>query len=114
MPAPVASRWSGCRVGLAPTGKRRLVTAHTRSGRSGQIDRCQGKTYVGVHNPSKSFSHVTRAHSFAESDRLDSFDRELLGVDRKSALILTDLLAVDEAANNSDLVFVFPLVRFNT
>jgi hypothetical protein len=25
--------WSGCRVGLAPTGKRRLVTAHTHSGR---------------------------------------------------------------------------------
>src|SRR5258707_13629943 len=32
--APVASGWSGCRVGLAPTGKRRLVTAHTRSGHS--------------------------------------------------------------------------------
>ena len=30
--APVASGWSGCRVGLAPTGKRRLVTAHTQSG----------------------------------------------------------------------------------
>src|SRR6516162_2200904 len=28
MPAPVASGWSGRRVGLAPTGKRRLVTAH--------------------------------------------------------------------------------------
>ena len=34
MPAPVASGWSGCRVGLAPTGKRRLVTAHTRCGPS--------------------------------------------------------------------------------
>src|SRR5262245_46722408 len=33
MPAPIASGWSGCRVGLAPTGKRRLVTAHTRSRR---------------------------------------------------------------------------------
>jgi hypothetical protein len=30
--APVASGWSGCRVGLAPTGKRRLVTAHTLNG----------------------------------------------------------------------------------
>src|SRR5258708_1741490 len=30
--APAASGWSGRRVGLAPTGKRRLVTAHTRSG----------------------------------------------------------------------------------
>src|SRR5207302_11440004 len=26
--APVASGWSGCRVGLTPTGKRRLSTAH--------------------------------------------------------------------------------------
>ena len=34
MTAPVASGWSGCRVGLAPTGKRRLVTAHTSSGHS--------------------------------------------------------------------------------
>jgi hypothetical protein len=34
MPAPVASGWSGRRVGLAPTGKRRLVTAHVDSGRS--------------------------------------------------------------------------------
>ncbi len=33
MTAPVASGWSGCRVGLAPTGKRRLSTAHTRLGR---------------------------------------------------------------------------------
>src|SRR5712671_2358667 len=30
MTAPVASGWSDCRVGLAPTGKRRLCTAHTR------------------------------------------------------------------------------------
>src|ERR1700681_4232574 len=28
MTAPVASGWSGCRVGLTPTGKRRLSTAH--------------------------------------------------------------------------------------
>src|SRR5246127_1938057 len=33
MTAPIASGWSVCRVGLAPTGKRRLYTAHTRSGR---------------------------------------------------------------------------------
>jgi hypothetical protein len=30
MTAPVASGWSGCRVGLAPTGKRRLCTAHAK------------------------------------------------------------------------------------
>src|ERR1700757_3268143 len=37
MAAPIASGWSGCRVGLAPTGKRRLCKAranpnHHRSG----------------------------------------------------------------------------------
>jgi hypothetical protein len=32
MTAPVASGWSDCRVGVAPTGKRRLSTAHERSG----------------------------------------------------------------------------------
>src|SRR2546430_17505156 len=31
MTAPIASRWSVCRVGLAPTGKRRLCTAHATS-----------------------------------------------------------------------------------
>ena len=35
MTAPVASGWSVRRVGLAPTGKRRLLTAHANSGRSG-------------------------------------------------------------------------------
>src|SRR5258706_5435004 len=30
--APIASGWSGCRVGLAPAGKRRLCTAHTSCG----------------------------------------------------------------------------------
>jgi hypothetical protein len=31
MTAPVASGWSGCRVGLKPAGKRRLATEHTPS-----------------------------------------------------------------------------------
>jgi len=35
--APVASGWSGCRVGLAPTGKRRLRTAHTRCGHADRL-----------------------------------------------------------------------------
>jgi hypothetical protein len=34
MTAPGASGWSVGRVGLAPTGKRRLLTAHANSGRS--------------------------------------------------------------------------------
>ena len=33
MTAPIASGWSkSCRVGLAPTGKRRLSTAHAQTG----------------------------------------------------------------------------------
>src|SRR6516164_1116986 len=32
MTAPIASGWSVCRVGFAPTGKRRLFTAHTHTG----------------------------------------------------------------------------------
>ena len=45
MTAPVASGWSGCRVGLAPTGKRRLCTARTRSGRrKRRVARRQGVT----------------------------------------------------------------------
>ena len=45
MTAPIASGWSGCRVGLAPTGKRRLFTAHTLSGHSIRIPRrgCAGQ-----------------------------------------------------------------------
>src|SRR5450631_3704896 len=43
MTAPVASGWSGCRVGLAPTGKRRLVTAHVES-RCGAV--AVGRTYL--------------------------------------------------------------------
>ena len=35
--APVASGWSGCRVGFAPTGKRRLFTAHAKNGRSSRV-----------------------------------------------------------------------------
>jgi len=37
--APVASGWSGCRVGFAPTGKRRLCTAHARNGQRESKDR---------------------------------------------------------------------------
>src|SRR6202140_3077521 len=43
--APVASGWSVCRVGLAPTGKRRLVTAHTQRGHPNALSihaRCRG------------------------------------------------------------------------
>src|SRR5258708_21482336 len=35
--APVASGWSGCRVGLTPTGKLRLATAHSPRRHSGDV-----------------------------------------------------------------------------
>jgi hypothetical protein len=44
MTAPVASGWSVRRVGLAPTGKRRLTTAHTPSRRFGQWEVLSGKS----------------------------------------------------------------------
>src|SRR5258708_32551662 len=47
--APVASGWSGCRVGLAPTGKRRLVTAHTRCGH--WLSRASGGAAAGAGVP---------------------------------------------------------------
>jgi hypothetical protein len=34
MTAPIASGWSDCQVGFAPTGKRRLCTAHAKGGPS--------------------------------------------------------------------------------
>src|SRR5208337_4055479 len=45
MTAPVAFGWSGRRVGLAPTGKRRLLTAHTsrRSLRIAAVDVAAGE-----------------------------------------------------------------------
>src|SRR5208283_2162283 len=49
MTAPVASGWSVRRVGLSPTGKRRLCTAHSNSGhsptawRTGQIDNANSR-----------------------------------------------------------------------
>src|ERR1700687_5042728 len=47
MTAPVASGWSVRRVGLAPTGKRRLLTAHTNSGRSPANDQLDQKGSLG-------------------------------------------------------------------
>jgi hypothetical protein len=47
--APIASGWSGCRVGLAPTGKRRLFTAHATNGHSHlqSIERRGGLEAIG-------------------------------------------------------------------
>src|SRR5437879_1425890 len=44
MTAPIASGWSGCRVGLAPTGKRRLCTAHANCRRTTFADDAAGES----------------------------------------------------------------------
>jgi hypothetical protein len=59
MTAPIASGWSGCRVGFAPTGKRRLVTAHTRSGLPGMSPPLLGETRSEILGVSLS---VKRSH----------------------------------------------------
>jgi hypothetical protein len=48
MTAPVASGWSGCRVGLTPTGKHRLFTAHPQSGFSTLIRRTNLRSSVSI------------------------------------------------------------------
>src|SRR5262249_26289777 len=55
--APAASGWSGRRVGLAPTGKRRLVTAHTRFGHRQVI---QISEFVGTPVSDGAFSVTAR------------------------------------------------------
>ena len=55
--APVASGWSGCRVGLAPTGKRRLVTAHTHRGHRPQFTTLSRRSDLWCAN---GFGHARR------------------------------------------------------
>ena len=47
MTAPVASGWSVRRVGLAPTGKRRLLTAHANSGHCPAVEFVPNGTKIG-------------------------------------------------------------------
>jgi hypothetical protein len=47
MTAPIASGWSkSCRVGLTPTEKRRLSTAHATSGHSEETESIQSAMYL--------------------------------------------------------------------
>ena len=57
MTAPIASGWSGCRVGLTPTGKRRLCTAHANNGNR-RFSSCERRTAI-VHadRPAPEGSH---------------------------------------------------------
>ena len=72
MTAPVASGWSVRRVGLAPTGKRRLLTAHANTGRSRTACR---PDQIGPLAPLQVCFDGRAVHvgmrSFAERDRCD-------------------------------------------
>src|SRR5450631_3910988 len=57
----IASGWSGCRVGFAPTGKRRLVTAHTQSG---PRERHRRQSQISsLHRHPLNLSHVSMSDS---------------------------------------------------
>jgi hypothetical protein len=80
MTAPIASGWSGCRVGLAPTGKRRLCTAHTQLGHRPDRAICHFSRVEGAHpkNMRKGRTRLTardhRTHvlRWSPSDRCQS------------------------------------------
>src|SRR5258707_477384 len=57
MTAPIASGWSDCRVGFAPTGKRRLCTAHTRNGHQGRLAEHLTRMDLIVLDEARTISH---------------------------------------------------------
>ena len=65
MTAPVASGWSGCRVGFAPTGKRRLSTAHRHSGH--WLACCWLDPVASDPSPTLPLRHPGHAHPLSEA-----------------------------------------------
>src|ERR1035441_6271207 len=79
MTAPIASGWSGCRVGLAPTGKRRLYTAHAISR---QCPTCRFKLRMGFGSQSEQcsagcFSSTFNAQATAAWSQMSSAELEI-------------------------------------
>ena len=72
MTAPVASGWSICRAGFTPTGKRRLITAHTQRGLSKTVDRREKRRagHSGVAAPGGGLSPGPRQLESGGRDRL--------------------------------------------
>ena len=71
MTAPVASGWSVRRVGLSPTGKRRLLTAHTLSGHREARRRRTQLGHGGRGRPRPSiveFAPIVRSREFSKPD----------------------------------------------
>src|SRR5216117_1380769 len=62
--APVASGWSVCRVGLAPTGKRRLLTAHANCGLMHRSNTASLNHLVGAHEHFGRYIKAERRRGF--------------------------------------------------
>ena len=84
--APVASGWSGCRVGLAPTGKRRLLTAHTLSGHSRSRKAARGNRGADVRAAESPFlnqsERLPAAHEEQVPERVSAWMAKI-GISRK-------------------------------
>jgi arylsulfatase len=100
MTAPVASGWSDRRVGLAPTGKRRLTTAHTHSG---HLSASAGRCYDSHGQQCEAVtSHVDLAPTLrgwtdVDAGKQANITRDLHGKD------ITPLLEKGAAAGLNDL-----------
>src|SRR4030088_2146731 len=72
MTAPIASGWSGRRVGLAPTGKRRLVTAHVELSHSAMRNSTTRMRRLRPFAGRRSNRGVDALRPFASADRDDA------------------------------------------
>src|SRR6266568_9267117 len=113
MAAPVASGWSVRRVGLAPTGKRRLSTAHTLNGHS-MTSSASASRFGGTSRPSAlavlRFDHQLvlgrRLHRkvgrlVALEDSVDVAARERIGTPINFHVLSADLSSTGRSGGNS-------------
>src|SRR6266568_4651828 len=113
MAAPVASGWSVRRVGLAPTGKRRLSTAHTLNGHS-MTSSASASRFGGTSRPSAlavlRFDHQLvlgrRLHRkvgrlVALEDSVDVAARERIGTPINFTFLSADLSSTGRSGGNS-------------
>jgi hypothetical protein len=107
MTAPIASGWSDRRVGLAPTGKRRLFTAHADSGHWGQpsTGSRRKRGYLGAPRRPQIFSQ--RAGTLIKSSSADKLKKKhsITGrIEMDAAIVLANIrdLAVQFASERRE------------
>ncbi len=101
MTAPVASGWSVRRVGLAPTGKRPLVTAHTLSGHCDRrrVDGGKGsaRSSTVVNLPTAEVCALSHAASASEAWRCSTaWIKQVVGADRPPGAVRIGVGGEDE------------------